>query len=560
MISALKSREDQDAELAKEIIGDFESLKSEKANFEAQCRDVAELILPTQKNQFQSSLAGSVGEERNDNMFDATGSIALSRFVNIVDSLVSPRNQRYHFLRTNNKELEKRREVRLFFDEATDAVFRYRYSPRANFSPQNYGVYESYGGFGNGVMFTDALETEPGLRYKSCSFGHLYWKENHQGIVDHVIRHFCLKAFQAVQLFKEKTPAKIKEANEKTPMREFEFLHCVKPNQKISPIRKDYRGMKYSSYYVAIEGKALVREGGYRTFPYSIAKYKQAPGEVYARSIAMECLPSLRVLNMQKQVVLKQGHRTVDPVLLAYDDGMVGRFSLRPGALNVGGVTRDGRPLVQTLPIGNVMIGKELMDDERKDINDAYLISLFQILVDSPMKTATEVVELAREKGILIAPAFIRLEEYWGSLVEREVDVLAQQGLLPPMPPVLQEAQGEYTIQYDSPFSRSQKMEEIAGVMQTFDWISDVSAKTQRPEYMDYFDGDNAIPEIMKQRGIPERWITDPKKLQVLRKMRQDQMDAQMAAQLGPSEAAIMKSAAVAKEKAPEVLDAVMGG
>ena len=60
-----------------------------------------------------------------------------------------------------------------------------------------------------------------------------------------------------------------------------------------------------------------------------------------------------------------------------------------------------------------------------------------QILQDNPRMTATEVIERTREKGILLAPTVGRQQsEYLGPLVDREIDVLVEQGLLPPMPDV----------------------------------------------------------------------------------------------------------------------------
>ena len=153
--------------------------------------------------------------------------------------------------------------------------------------------------------------------------------------------------------------------------------------------------------------------------------------------------------------MLKQGHRALDPVLLAHDDGVIDGFTLQPGAINPGGVSSDGRLLVQPLPVGNVQAGKELMDDERQLINDTFLISLFQILTENPQMTATEVAERVKEKGILLAPTIGRQQsEYIGPMVERELDILGRQGKLPPMPRLLKSAQGQYKHVYDSPISK----------------------------------------------------------------------------------------------------------
>src|ERR1035437_448286 len=162
--------------------------------------------------------------------------------------------------------------------------------------------------------------------------------------------------------------------------------------------------------------------------PAAISRYEQTPGEIYGRSPAMEVLPALKTLNAEKRTFLKQGHRAADPVLLTADDGIVD-MSLRPGAMNKGGMTADGKPLVSVLPTGNIQINEKMMAVENGLINDVFLVSLFQILAEHPAMTATQVIELANEKGILLAPTVGgQTSGYLGPLVEREIDVATAQG------------------------------------------------------------------------------------------------------------------------------------
>ena len=60
------------------------------------------------------------------------------------------------------------------------------------------------------------------------------------------------------------------------------------------------------------------------------------------------------------------------------------------------------------------------MTGQRAAVNDALYIRLFQILVQNPQMTATEVVERTNEKGILLAPTVGRQQsEYLGPLIDR---------------------------------------------------------------------------------------------------------------------------------------------
>lgn len=537
--------------LAIEVIREFDQVSSERGTWESHWQEIAERVLPSHSNSFNANSETTPGGKRTDNIFDSTASIALDRFGAILDSMVTPRNAMWHRLLPSDPYLLKRRPVRLWFEEATRVLFKYRYAPKANFSSQNQQVYLSSGAFGTGSLFVDGLKGEPGLRYRNIHLGEIYFVENHQGVIDKAYRYFPYSARQAVQKWGKtgKLPEAITTAAEKTPEKKFYFIHCVKPNEDRQPGRLDYRGRQFIEYYVSKEGKVTLETGGYNTFPYPTSRYSQAPGEVYGRGPAMAVLPAIKTLNEQKKTVLKQGHRTVDPVLLAHDDGVVDGFDLKPGALNIGGVSADGKPLVQTLPIGRVDIGKELMDDERLVINDAFLVTLFQILVDTPTMTATEVLERTREKGILLAPALGRIQsEYLGPLIEREIDVLARQGLLPPMPPELKEAGGEYTVEYDSPLSLSQRAGEAAGFMRTLQTVTEVVNVTQDPSPLDHFNFDTALPAIADIQGVPVSWMNPPDKILATRADRQKQQQIKQVTDALPGVAAMTKAAATTQQ------------
>ena len=144
---------------------------------------------------------------------------------------------------------------------------------------------------------------------------------------------------------------------------------------------------------------------------------------------------------------LKTGHRAADPVYLTKDDGLVG-FDQTPGAMNKGGVNEDGKPLVLTLPVGEIQVTEKMMQEERGLIENFFLTPLFKTLMQNPNMTATQVVELINERAMLVAPTLGRQHsEYVGGLVPREIDLLSRmrdngRPVLPPMPPRLREAHG----------------------------------------------------------------------------------------------------------------------
>src|ERR1700721_1711473 len=550
---------DREMELVIETISIFNQIHTWRNTFAGQWEETAELIAPNQRNTFYFGTFNFPGQKKTDHQVDATGMMANSRFGAICDSLLTPRNMTWHGLSANDDYVMKDRQTRLWFETATRQLFKYRYAPEANFPSQNQMVYQSLGAFGNGGIFVDQFDDiqkiRKGLRYKAIPLGQAFVRENHQGVIDTMIRWWRMTARQAEQKWPGALPALLQTALQQNSEMLYNFLHCVKPNVDYDPDRLDYKGKVYSSYYISFEGKCLMSPpGGYHTFPFPFTRYEQFPDEVYGRGPATMVLPALKTLNAQKRVFLKQGHRASDPVLLVADDGIV-NFNMRPGALNKGGVSAEGRELVKILPTGNIQIAKEMLQEERSLINDAFLVSLFQILTETPQMTATEVIERTNEKGILIAPTLGRQQsEYLGPMIDRELDLLGQQGLLPPMPPRLREAKGEYEVVYTTPLARAQRAGEASGFIRTVETAKEVVNITGDPSYLDSFNFDAALPEIATDiQNVPERWMATPTEVAKKRQMRAQAQQRQEQIQAMPAQAAMMKPKAVVQKNQPGV-------
>jgi hypothetical protein len=544
---------ERETEVVTGILREFSQYQVRRSNFALQWEEVAQLILPTSKNTFFFQSYNSPGQKKTQQQVDASGALALHRFCAIADSLVTPRNMQWHGLQGDDYVM-KDRACRLWFENTTKLLFRQRYSANANFAAQNYNNWQSLGAFGNSTMFVDKFDNRwsggmQGLRYKSVPLGETFFGENHQGKVDRMIRWFRLTPYQAVQKWGiDRLPENLMGPLRQDSQWGYNFLHCVRPRtDDYDPEAIDERSLPFQSFYVSIEGRCLMQpESGYRKFPFAVSRYDQTPGEVEGRGCAQIVLPALKTLNAQKVTFLKQGHRAADPVLLLNDDGLVG-MDMRPGAQNKGGVSADGKLLVHTLPTGDIKISLEMMQEERGIVDDVFLVSLFKVLSEHPNMTATQVIELVNEKGMLVAPTLGRQHtEYVGGLVERELDLLADMRMLDPMPPRLREAMGHYEVTDTSPLSLAASAGKAAGFLRTVEQVRELVNVTQDQSLLDPFDFGTAIPEIARINNTPEAWMADPQAIAAKQKNRAQQMAKQQAIQAAPAQAAIIKARAVA--------------
>lgn len=542
---------------ADDIVGaslrEFSALQTYRAVFAQQFEEVAELVWPTYRNTFYVGSYNFPGLKKTDRQVDATAMIALGRFSSILNSLLTPQSQQWHYITTDNEDLDKDRAVKLYFEQVTRILFKARYKSRANFQSSILQSYQSLGAFGTGVLLTDGYqgidEMNIGLRYKGIPLGQMFLRENHQGQIDGFNRFMRMTRRQAIQAYGEKNlPPTIIEAADGEQV--YDFLHRVCPRGDYDPDRLDAKGKLYGSYTISLTGNHLVREGGYNSFPVCTTRYQTGPEEVYGRSPAMDVLPAIKTLNAEKRDYLTQGHRAGTPVLLTTEDGVVD-ISMRPGALNPGGWA-DGKPQVGTLPAGNIQVTKEMMDEERGLIKEAFLQDLFQLALETsklPEMTATQVMERMNEKGMLLAPTVGRQQAEQGVMIEREIDVLAQQHRLPPMPGILKEAHNEYHVVYTSPLSKAMRAGDAVGFQRFLQTAIQISQATGDPSSFDELDLNVALPDVADIFGMPERYRNSPEAKAAIRKARQDKADRAEQMQAAPAAAALGKADA-AKAKA----------
>lgn len=535
---------------AEQICRRYDKLDGELGNWRSHWEEIAERVLPRYSSHMSGAAAGDAqtrGEKRTEKMFDSTAALGLERFAAAMESMLTPRNQQWHRLAPSDPYLANNRQVKLWFEEATNVLFKHRYAPKANYASQQHEAYIGLGAFGTSAIMTERHEQGAGLRYRALNLRELVFDMSAQGIVDTVYRKYSLKARQVQQRvdsgFFETGPKDLAKDMAENPDKEYKIIHCVKPREEAyGSERVDAKGMPFASYYVLVDEKVVMFEGGYNTFPYAVSRYVTGPGEIYGRSPAMMALPAIKVLNEQKKTLLKQGHRVVDPVLLTHDDGVLDTFSLKPGSINAGGVNSSGQRLVHELPTGNIAAGQELMDMERNVINDAFLVSLFQILVETPTMTATEVLERAREKGALLSPTMGRQQsEMLGPMIEREVDLLVRQGLLPPMPDIMLEAEDDFEIVYDSPLTRSQRAEEAAGWLRTLEAAIAYANTTQDLSALDHFNTDVIYPAMAEINAVPASWMNSQETVAQKREERAASQQQEQMITAAPAAAGVMK-------------------
>jgi hypothetical protein len=528
----------------------YSELDSRRVNWLTHWQDIGDYVLPFQAD---FNIQRTEGEPRTQRLYDTTAPLALSKAASYMDALLTPSSRTWHRLTSTNADVNKLPEVKMYYDEVTERLFKYRYVSQANFANQMRENYQGLLGFGTGVMYVDE---NPGkhLTYKSLHLSKTMIAESAEGVVDTVVYKFSLTARQAKQKFNrpdDNLPDII--TNEKVnPDKVFNFYHMVQPVTDDQYTHKA-RGFEFASCMVCIEGKTIVREGGFRTFPYCVGRMQTSPNETYGRSPTMIVLPDIKMVNQMKKTHIRSLHRRNEPPILAFSDGIANRFSVKPNHINYGALSKEGVPLMRPFETGaqpNAI--KDELEMIHQHINDAYFITLFQVMVDNPNMTATEVLQREQEKADLLSSQLDKIQsEQLSKIVEREFDILSRNGLMPPMPKVLVEAAGEYQLEYQNPFTQLQKQQEIKVVNETFA-IAAGFAQID-PSVMDNFDFDALTRGVAEIKGFKEKWFKDPKVVQQTREARDQQQQMLTAAQGAPQVASAVRDLAQASQLSAQV-------
>ena len=528
--------------LAKELIDKQSKLEADRSTFEQHWSEVSELVLVRYDTFFEKN--PTPGERRDRKKFDDTATLALDHGAAAIEGVVSPRGQMWHGIGLP-EQIEKDQEAQEWAEKVTRFLFKKRYSARSNFASQLHECYLSLLAFGPCVMTVEDM-LDGNVRYKASPIKEHFFTENYFGRVDTNYRKYCLTARQAVEKFGDNTPQKILDVLDKNPAQKFDFLHVVMPdedNETENP---------FISYHVCCTSNEIISIGSFRSFPYIVSRWTTSPNEVYGRSPSMNVLSEIKMLNSMRKTDIKARHMAVDPPLLAADQHTIRKFSMRPGHMNYGTLDANGNPLVRPYQSGvSINASNDGTDQSREFINRAFFLNLFQILVDSPAMTATEVLQRAQEKGQLLTPTAGRqMSELLEPMIMREISIYETYGVFEDggflaMPDSVKSAGGQYDVKYTNPLSRMQLSEQALGVERTIQSMLPLAQLD--PSILDRVDW-NEYSDIMREaNGAPAKLFKTDEEVLAEQKARQQAQQMQQMVEAAPQVAGAIKDVAQAQ-------------
>lgn len=518
----------------KDHLDRWRSLRKSASQWHNLWQELADVLLPVRANIVDQR---EPGHSRTTEIYDGTPMQARRGLATALDSLLKPKTSRWFHVRATDDDLNEDDEAKEWLQDVEERMWAAIYGRSARFIQRSGEVDNDLITFGTGALFIGESSRMNGLTFRSIHPKNIAIAENSDGVVDTMWVSMMLTPRQAEQKWGEDNlGAKTREALKSEKSREtvFEFVHGVFPRGERDPRRGDNLNLAFASVVIDVKSEHIVEESGFAEFPFAVPRWETSTGEVYGRSPGMIALPDAKTLQAMGKTLLVAGQKATDPPLWMLDDAVVGVPRTFPGGVTVidSEATRNfGREPFGAMNFGkNIPLGEEMQADVRRQIEAAFFRNVFQLPVEGPQMTATEVLERKEEFVRSIGPVFGQLEsDYIGHVAERVFGIMFRAGAFLPPPEVLQGR--EVRFEFQSPIQQARKQIDAMSASQSLNIMAPFIEAD--PSIMDNFDGDEIVRDLPDATGFPMEWLRSEQDVARIRQQRAEQVRQRQALEAG---------------------------
>jgi hypothetical protein len=510
---------------AEQILKGFNYAKADRLTVDNTWEDIIYYTVPY-KRGIQSTV--EPGEKPPFDVYDDTAQQSNIILAAGLSGYMTNASQRWFELRSRDEYLMNDREGRSFFGTSTEVVFS-AYA-NTNFYQETHELYLDIGALGNGALYSEEDDKED-VRFYARHPKEIYLVENDKGTVDMVYRYFKMTSYQAYTFFgKDKCGETIRKCVEEQNdhYKSFDFIHYVCPRFIRIAGRADSQNKPFASYWVSEADKKILKEGGYDEFPFSTPRFYKNSTEAYGYGPAHSAYCDIRMLNKMMELYIKSGELSIGGPFLMEEDGVIGTLDLRYNAINYQKQPlSQGRAVEPLFPNGrgNPQIALEFINRTEGKIKAAFFTDLFLMLNQAAgQRTATEVLEMAQEKMLILGPVLGRLQsELLNPVIIRTFNILLRRGKLPKVPQALINKQ--FDVVYVSPLAKAQRALQ-ARDMTTF--LSVIGQMVQMaPDIFDKIDTDTVVDKMSRVYSVDPEIIRGDEVVEAIREGRAQAQQAQ---------------------------------
>lgn len=478
--------------IVKDLKDEYQAIATARLPWERHWRAIATYVLP-QTEEFSTQLNGSpatainsvtstpVASEKSKDLYDMTSLWAIERLSAGILSLKTPETESWHNIGVDIYFGEDTtHDEDLALERLRNYLFRVRANPNSGFWGSHRAAIKSMCAFGDGWQFIEELHGSGRKRPYGFEFVPLpqcYPMVDARGKPDRMYRPLRWSAYQAVkQLGAEKCPTKVVEMANDVKRRHMltTVMHAVLPRDDGDRAgRMGVKGAAFQSHYIFPDDNHHCGESGFYEFPFIRYAWSNSGNRPFSEGPIAYALGELKSLQEMAKNELIASATALRPAFATAGKNFV-KMNFNPGANNPGLVTPEGKPLFHALNTGTRPdFAQAVLAARRDSVREMLYLNLWQIILQDKNDTATAALIKAQEKGEMLGPVGLSLNEGLSNMVEREVGILGRKGAFDnesplAMPDTL--AGRDVTPVFNSPLDRLRRMGELVGMQRMIEF------------------------------------------------------------------------------------------
>ena len=511
---------------AKQLRGWYDRVRSGRQNVD----NIRQLIADHGIGSRNFTRRTRQAEIRTDTIFDSTTSQSNQLLGGYLAGTMTNPYIDYFELMPDDRALLDDDDARHWLDDTKQRLLRQQRDTRSGFLTQSAEIYLDLPGFGMGAMSCMPNRKLGMPSFTSHALSEIYVQLNESRQVDTIFRCLPLTARQWAQRFpKDKDASVVKALESGNTESEFEAVQVLAPSDDPYAGQSPFRKPITSVYFTVSGVPRILETNGFNSMPIKTPRWSVEPGEVYGSGPGRIALPNTMMLNQVMRTIITYAQKSSDPPLQAVNEAILDGIRTHPG-----GVTyiqqlfgMSGSSLaIQPLPLNpDHRLTVDLLNRIQLDVRNAFYAQLLQLFTDSNM-SATQVIELSKQIQQLLAPILGRVQTEWVEpILDRQLEVSLQMGLLLPIPTSLRGQ--EIRPVFQSPVARVARAQEGRATMEMVQAAAAVAQSLGSPAPLDLIDADAVIRTLHTAQSAPFSILRTRDAIEQLREQRQQQQEQQ---------------------------------
>lgn len=506
-------------EKAQKHIRVYENLKSNRAALESYWQNLTYYCLP--RKAYITKIK-NIGDRIPSDIYDSTAIMANAYFAAGMQAYMSGPQTKWFALGLRNKALMVKRNILEYLRNSEDVL--YGIINGSNFYQEDVEGYLGLGSLGTDVLYSEE-DIHEDIRFNSLPMESVVICQDYAGRVTTAYIEFEYDAEQAMGKFGKDVSEKVKECYAKQDYTtKFKYLFCVFKRDVYDQGKKDAKNMPYASLWIDKDNAEIVKESGYKEFPFFTSRFAKSKGDPYGYAPSMNVYPDIKMANRMAETNILGAQKAVSPPLEIPDEAFLRPFNFNPNGHNIRNAGFPNEHIIPIMLGNNVPLGLDFIKDTRSIIARAFYNDLFIMMEQIGNRTATEVNIMNNQRMQLLGSAIGNImREKLSPVINRVYAIAARNNKLPPLPPEL--VGQEYVVEYISPLARAQKSLELGNLQQALSVIGMFGQVN--PESLDKINFDKAVDYVADITSIAPDIIRDDFEVQEIRENRQNQLAMQ---------------------------------